>query len=371
METRKLIVGGKIPDMAPGPLPDLTPDQHQDLHDLFTATKALWETRKAAGAVRFGTPAANVRVLEKAGQGGLTWSPPSIERARHLQGDPVIEVTSVIPEGFIQFSIGAKNIVEELMMLACQVAATWCSERQIPVMFRGTIEPPLTQDGERPEQIKQLVMDHLKEHDSLPLDLAMRYTRSLGRAIAHSAPLPHKIIGVPSYVKVTSPLRRFSDMIAHWQIEAAIRYEARSGKKFNATEHTKASRSILPFSQRQMQESIVTLSPRERIISTTKREAARYWCVMAIMRAFLYKEAEVPDTFKLWIRTVPDAATKSHASRGIQGHLPEYGIRAVLLEDPEVEVGDEWEVKLDSVDVFIAAIYVRPVRLLSRIREEP
>ncbi|KAH7377268.1 hypothetical protein BKA66DRAFT_156529 [Pyrenochaeta sp. MPI-SDFR-AT-0127] len=364
VETRRILVGGEIPSVDNSrPPPKLTVDQVQCLRDLYTAAKALWETRKAAGGIRFGTSAPNVRVFQKSHHAGMTWSPPSIDRSRLIEGDPTIEVTHQLSKGFIQFSISPKNIVEEMMMLACQAAASWCTERHIPVMYRGTIEPP-TRDGQSMEQLRPLLLSYWEKSEEPPLELAMRYTNSLGRAIAHYAPLHHKIIGVPGYVKVTSPLRRFSDMITHWQIEAAIRYEARSGKKFDAAKNATSARSILPFSQRQMQESILTLSPRERIISMTKQSSTLRWITMAFMRAFHYKEAPLPDVFKFWVRSVPD--DMSGTWKYALGHLPEYGIRAKMIDQVPVQVGDVWEVKLDSMHVFSGNFYVKAVRMLSR-----
>ncbi|KAF1846326.1 RNB-domain-containing protein [Cucurbitaria berberidis CBS 394.84] len=361
-ETRKLVVGGEIPvEGKDRPLPNLSPNQLEDLNDLYSAAKALWEMRKAAGAIRFANVSPNVRVFENPSKAGLTWDPPSIDRARLVQGDPIIELTNTISTGLIQYSMSPKNIVEEMMILAGQTAASWCTERHIPVMYRGTVEPP-TGDSLSSEKIKQSVMSYWEKQEEPPLKLAILYTGSLSRAIAHSEPLPHKIIGVSGYVKVTSPLRRFSDMIAHWQIEGAIRHEARSGKKFNATNPTNASRGVLPFSQRQMQESIVTLSPRERIISETHRASTRFWTVMAMMRAFHYKEAPLPDIFMFWVRTVPDVGVRTTVS----GYLPEYGLRAKMIDHEAGQVGDQWEVKLDSFDVFDGDVYVKPVRLVSR-----
>jgi hypothetical protein len=363
-QTRRLIVGGEVAQAKERPLPSVSPKQLQDMRDLFTAAKALWEHRKAAGGVRYGTGSANVRVFESANKAGLTWNPPSLERARLIQGDPIIELTNVIPEGFMELTIGPKNIVEEMMMLAGSTAASWCTERQIPVMYRGTIEPP--NSGELPpEELRKLVQSQFEQHGNISLDLTMRYTKSLGRAIAHSSPLPHKIIGVPGYVKVTSPLRRFSDMIAHWQIEAAIRYEARSGKKFDATQTFTSSRSVLPFSQRQMQESIVTLSPRERIIATTKRDSTQFWSAQAFLRASKYNEAKLPDVFRYWIRAVQDGPKALW--RGSIGELPEYGLKAAMALTDDVQEGDEWEVMLDRVDIFVRTIWVKPVRRVSRV----
>jgi hypothetical protein len=364
-KTSRLVVGGEIPvNEEPHKTPKVSAAELQDLQDLYTVAQALWETRKRAGGVRFGSNDNRVRVFESLDRTGITWNPPSTDRSRLVQGDPVIEITNRVPQSVIHFGMNPENIVEEMMMLACSTAASWCTERKIPVMYRGTIEPPKTDAISSEELRNRFVLPQFEKHGDVPRGLALRYIASLGRAIAHSAPLPHKIIGVPGYVKVTSPLRRFSDMIAHWQIEAAVRYEARSGKKFDATELTPGPRGILPFTQRQMQESIVTLSPRERIISATKRSSVRFWSTLALLRAFCYKEAPLPDVFRFWVRDTPDES-RGHM-KGALGSLPDFGFPASFVDTTEVNVGDEWEVQLERIDIFQRHIYVKPVRLLSR-----
>jgi hypothetical protein len=368
-ETRRLVVGGKLLiNEVSKKTPTVSAEQLRDLQDLYTAAQRLWEMRKAAGGIRISSTVNHVRVFESPGRPGMTWSAPSTDRSRFIKGDPIIEVTNRISRGLIHFGISPANIVEEMMILACSTAASWCTERKIPVMYRGTIAPP-SNDALSSEELKaQYVLPHIEKHGEVPYGTAVRYITSLGRAIAHSAPLSHKIIGVPGYVKVTSPLRRFSDMIAHWQIEAAIRYEARTGKKFDANVSSTDIHGILPFTQRQMQESIVTLSPRERIIGGTKRSSSRFWSTLALFRAFYYKEAPLPDTFRFWVRRAPDDVR--FQLKSATGLLPDYGYDAFLTASRDAQVGDEWEVQIERIDVFARSIYVKPVRLLRR-EEDP
>jgi hypothetical protein len=363
-ETTRMVVGGE-PSVRTEKheKPTISAQQLQDLQDMYTAAKGLWQARSKAGGIRMNNTGNNVRVLEQPGQAGLTWNAPSAEESRHVQGDPIIEVTNHVPKNLMHFGISPENIVEEMMLLACSTAAAWCNDRKIPVMYRGTIEPP-NSEAVSSETLKTQVLAQWDKHGEVPRGLSMRYIASLGRAIIHSAPLTHKFIGVSGYVKVTSPLRRFSDMIAHWQIEAALRYEAQSGNKFNAAEVTNGTRGVLPFTQQQMQESIVTLSPRERIIASTMRASSRFWSILALARAHYYKEAPLPDVFRFWVRQKPN--NLNPFARGAQGFLPDYGYPATFTEAPEVEVGDEWEVRLDRVDLFARVVLVKPVRLLHR-----
>ncbi|KAF2027733.1 RNB-domain-containing protein [Setomelanomma holmii] len=363
------VVGGEVaPSEGTKRPPKLSAEQLQDLQDMYAAARALWQARREAGGVRLGTFVNSVRVFESPGRPGITWNPPSTDRSRLVQGDPIIEVTQSVPKSLIHFGIGPKNIVEEMMLLACSTAASWCTERKIPVMYRGTIETPHAQKVSS-EELKNLhILPYIEKHADVPFGLAMRYIESLGRAIAHSAPLPHKIIGVPGYVKVTSPLRRFSDMIAHWQIEAAIRYEAQSGKRYHADVMAPGARGTLPFTQRQMQESIVTLSPRERIISKTKQLSTRYWSILALLRAWQYKEAAMPDVFRFWVRSASRNELNTWGD-GAQGLLVDYGFQATFFDTTEARPGDQWEVEIVKINLHLRRIHVRPIRLVHREEE--
>jgi hypothetical protein len=364
-ETTRFVVGGEVPiKAATAEKPTRSAEELQDIQDMYKAAQSLWTKRKKAGGVRMFGLSNSVRVFEESGRGGVTWNPPSTDRARFVQGDPIIELTNRVPRSFIAFEIGPSNIVEEMMMLACSTAASWCTDRKIPVMYRGTISRPTSSGELSSEELKiQHILPRLEKHGDVPYGIANRYISSLGRAIAHSSPLAHKLIGVPGYVKVTSPLRRFSDMIAHWQIEAAIRHEARHGEKFNGSELT-GKRGILPFTHRQIQESIVTLSPREKIISMTKKDSLRFWSLLALFRAFYYKEAPLPEVYRFWVtRATRQLGAKIFHAQGV---LPDYGYLAKFTNEIDAQEGDEWEVQLQRIDVFARQIHVKPIRLLRR-----
>ncbi|KZM25768.1 Exoribonuclease II [Ascochyta rabiei] len=365
-ERRRLVVGANVATSSESRIPPtINPSQLQELRDLYAVAKLLSRKRQERGGISMFNSSPSVRVFESAEQPGLTWNAPSTDASRFIHGDPIIEITKAAPKGFLRFDMNATNIVEEIMMLGCSTAASWCGERGIPVMFRGSIAPPNVNRAPSEELKQNIMSNYLEKHQNPPLRLTMQYMESLGRAIAHTSPLPHRVIGVSGYVRVTSPLRRFSDMIAHWQIEAAVRYEAKTGKKYNAAE-LGSQHGILPFTQRQIQESIVTLSPREKLIATTQRNAVNHWVSQAFLRALHYNEAELPTTFRCWIRFVDLGANLRGLKPMAVGLMPEYGLRVAIRDTEDAQLGDEWEVALDSVDLFNARIYVKPVRLLNR-----
>ncbi|KAF3039770.1 hypothetical protein E8E12_008408 [Didymella heteroderae] len=370
-EKRRLVVGG---DAAAGGetrvAAEIKPAQIEELQNLYSVARKLSKKRQERGGVSMFNSSPSVRVFEGAGKPGLTWNAPSTEKSRFIDGDPIIQITKAAPKGFLRFDMDATNIVEEIMMLGCSAAASWCGERGIPVMFRGSIAPPNINRAPSEDLRHNIMSNYLAKHKNPPLRLTMQYMESLGRAIAHTSPLPHRVIGVSGYVRVTSPLRRFSDMIAHWQIEAALRYEQRTGKKFNAAQLS-GQRGMLPFTQRQIQESIITLSPREKLIAITQRNAVNHWVAQSFHRAFHYGEGELPATFKCWIRYIDLGGNRPGVKPMAAGLIPGFGLRVAIRDIEDAQLGDEWEVVLDSVDLFNARIYVKPVRLLKREADAP
>lgn len=366
-EITKLVVGGKIPTPTSRPVPtQLSPENVQDLRDLYLVAKARRKQRSLGAIGGYRAPnLANVQVVDRVGQNGMAWIPNSFDRSRVIRGDPLIELTGFKFDGVVRLTSDSTTIVEEMMNVACQIAASWCAERGIPILFRGTVAPPAPSLAEDAE-IKS-IYDQYAKHGSMSLGMAWKASTMVGRdrAIVHSSPLPHSFLGVPHYAKVTSPLRRFSDMLVHWQIEGALRYEARTGSHINSSLLASSSRSILPFSTRQVQDAILALIPRENLAKKLQEYQQMHWVAMAFMRAFYYKEADLPDTFTAWVRKVQDPDMRANQTLGLLSDF----FMPVLFDDAEgssYQVGDLWEVKLQLIRVWDTSMVVKPVRLLHR-----
>lgn len=370
-DTRSFTVGGEILDHnGTQKIPTLSAAQLKDLEDLKIIAERLWTKRKNAGAMYIHSRGVHVSVSEGSGRKGLTWHPPSMDRPRRVRGDPIIKVTSNVLHNFVHFNFTPANIVEEIMLLAASSAASWCTERKIPVMYRGTIDMPSSAGPlSRKEIWTEMVRPQLEKYGRLSHSVALQYLDTLGRAIAHYAPVPHSILGLTGFVRVTSPLRRFGDMIAHWQIEAALRYEAQHGRQFDAR-HSSSGRDQLPFSQRQITDSIVTLTPRERIIKATERTSNNFWGILAFHRAFYYGEASLPGTFRCVIRHNDATTTAYSKAKGVVGNLIDYGYSVTITESEDLKIGEDLtsgtvlEVRISKVDLFYRIITASPVRLL-------
>ncbi|KAF2198844.1 RNB-domain-containing protein [Delitschia confertaspora ATCC 74209] len=362
----RIVVGGELPQAAQKPSHlrrSLSPSQTEELQDLCTIAFARRRAREEAGGLSLTGHSPTARVFEREGQSqsGLAWRPPSDQKARFVHGDPIIEYTAVPRETTFETGMDETKMVSEMMMLACEAAGRWLAERDIPAIFRGTIQPPGNDEMMSIAQFqKEILKPYMAEHGQMPYSLGSQFHGLLGRAIAHTKPVPHLIMGVNHYVKVTSPLRRFGDMISHWQIEAALRREAETGEKFGPKD---LKTNVLPFSERQMQESVTTLVPRESLISKNKIGSVQFWTAQAILRAFMNKEAELPETWKVVVK-----GELAGRNSEVQAHVVDLDFNVFLKKEPgiEYEPGDEWEAKIKAVLPFSRNVVVEGVRLIQR-----
>ncbi len=164
------------------------------------------------------------------------------------QSDPVIMLTST-QEG-IQVHLeedescpGAQLIVSELMLLCNTAFAGWARDRKLPLLYR-------TQDIALPRDFSGVW--------SRPEDI-YRIIRSLGATLTETAPRPHRSIGVSAYASVTSPLRRYVDLVNQAQIAAVLR-------DINP-----------PFDREGLEAMLPELNARTGIVGRIQKFRPRYW----------------------------------------------------------------------------------------------
>jgi hypothetical protein len=266
------------------------------------------------------------------------------------------------------------------MLLCSEIAAKYCADRQIPTIYRGTISTGLLQSDHPKTQQWQ---DLLAQGKELPMYLGVPYLQSLGYTVLQRQPLKHAYLGMDHYAKVTSPLRRYGDMILHWQIEAALKHEASTGQSMliQPDDTTKHDRSFLPFSTPVLETIMLGLQPRETMITRAKRYSNDFWAAMLIFRMFHYKEGGSDPTLPqgqggfpfekltVFIQTRPDVdgsfrcnGTCIELSLGVEMWRPEHPMFGL----EQAMQGDVWEVELDRVDVYNRRIIVKPTRLVGR-----
>ena len=365
-----LTVGGIMPsatrkDVASGP----TEAQTLVLRKLQQLGAARRRKRAGAGAVTVDVPRPEVAVYLQASRSDLIY--PWRRRARIIEGDPIISMEArmfnPIPKANAS---GAAYLVPDIMILAGEIAATWCRQRNIPVIYRGNQSNPELPSHEKYRN--EVLHPATTQYGYPPFLLILIYLRLVGRGVASINPIKHRILALDAYTKATSPLRRYGDMLAHWQIEAALRHEARTGHQFNG--RNKKHAVVLPFSRSRVAKILPHITERERMILLAKNSSQRHWIIQLIFRAYYFKEAELPDTFQMFISNVLGITVGGGGEWA--GFVMEWGMDANMVVEGgkgglgsmggEVDPGDYWEVKIKSVDVYLRRLIMEPVRLLKK-----
>jgi exoribonuclease II len=164
------------------------------------------------------------------------------------QPDPIIRLEQRESDTVVSIEDGpmverAQLLVSELMILVNTAAAAWAKERDIPMLHR-------TQDINVARDIAGVWNDPVSIHQ------AMRY---LAPTILETEPRPHVSLGAPAYSPVSSPLRRFPDLINVAQLFSLLR---KGAPRFTRTE---------------LQGMLPALSARMDEISQIQRFRPRYW----------------------------------------------------------------------------------------------
>ena len=98
----------------------------------------------------------------------------------------------------------SRDLVQEAMQLCGEAIARYALAQQIPFPFA-------TQDAPEERQSPQTISE------------MFAYRRTFQRSQVKSVPGPHAGMGLEIYTQATSPLRRYSDLVAHQQLRAYLR----------------------------------------------------------------------------------------------------------------------------------------------------
>ncbi|KAH7035358.1 uncharacterized protein B0I36DRAFT_347154 [Microdochium trichocladiopsis] len=342
--TGQLAIGSQSQEAPPPNRPmteEPTPAQLEDLKLLSRLGKRMHERRLSRGATPLFQPRAEVDAYFQATQQPDSTAPKT---------DPSIRI------GYKQRT--DTDIVENVMKLAGEVAARWCHDRGIPIPYRT--QPHAARNMERIAQYTRDVFYPLLKQGIRPGDQQWRQLRSLvGVDELTTNAGPHWTLGVDMYTKATSPLRRYSDLIVHWQIEAALLEEQRRGKSLVGNKDD----TFLPFPKAQLDRVLPMLRLRERQArALTNGDGGDQWMLYALVRAWKFNEAPLPETFQLTVEHVL-------GKQSISGKLDWFERSAVLRADAlngvtrigNVRVGDVLTVKLQDVNVHANKVLVEAV----------
>lgn len=102
----------------------------------------------------------------------------------------------------------AMRLVSEMMILCGEVIATFGSHNNIPLPYRGQPQ----------SNIDTSAFAHLPEG---PVRSAAIVRTMRAAEMNFRNPIRHGVLGLPGYVQFTSPIRRYMDLAAHYQVSSS------------------------------------------------------------------------------------------------------------------------------------------------------
>lgn len=267
----------------------LTYDDVDEMLELDLATEpeiralAKWarqrrDWRKAQGAVEISLPEASIKV--------------------DATGEVSIEALE---------DSSARQLVAEMMILTGEVAGRFASDRSVPLIFRGQPQPELPPE----EELLQLPAGPVRS-------CALR--GCMPRSETGILPTRHAGLGLDIYTQVTSPIRRYADLLAHFQLKAHLRGEAP------------------PFSLDRVQEIAYGAASSAYEATLVERQTKRYWALEFLRR---HADEVWPALLLRWLR--PDDGLGLILLEGIALELPHRLGR-------DANLGDRLEVQVTTVD---------------------
>ncbi|OUC14204.1 MAG: RNB domain-containing ribonuclease [Alkalinema sp. CACIAM 70d] len=238
---------------------------------------------------------AKQRQLWRQSQGAISINMP--ESTIKVENDGEEIIIQVLDDRF------SRQLVAEMMILAGEVAARYGQAHNLPLLFRNQPQPELPSD----EELLQVPAGPAR---------ACALRRCMPRSELSVTPSRHASLGLDTYTQVTSPIRRYSDLLAHFQIKAHLRGES------------------LPFSAEQMQDLVLSIASNVQEAALVERQTNRYWGLEYLRR----------NTHEIW------SALMLRWLREHEGLclvlLEDLGLELAMRLNRTIELGDRFQVKV-------------------------
>ncbi|MBA0684467.1 hypothetical protein Goari_026052 [Gossypium aridum] len=266
-------------------------EEEAELKILSEAAALRLKWRRQQGAIDTSTLEARIKVV----------NPEDLESSINLyvenQADP------------------AMRLVSEMMILCGEVVATFGSCNNIPLPYRGQPQ----------SNIDVSAYSYLPE-GPVRSSAIVRIMRAA--EIDFRKPIRHGVLGLPGYVQFTSPIRRYLDLLAHYQVKAFLRGESP------------------PFSAGQLEGMASIVNMQVRVVRKLSASSLRYWII-----EFLRRQPREKKFRALILRFIKDRIAA----------LLLVGLQASAWVSIGSQVGDEVEVQVEEAHPRDDVLYLKEV----------
>ncbi|NMG57624.1 RNB domain-containing ribonuclease [Geitlerinema sp. P-1104] len=201
----------------------------------------------------------------------------------------------------------SRQLVAEMMILAGEVAARYAQEHNLAIPFRHQSQPELPPE----EELMQLPAGPVR---------ACAIRKCMPRSEMSVFPNRHASLGLDTYTQVTSPIRRYTDLLTHFQLKAHLRGDTQ------------------PFSSEQVQQLMMSVMVSAKEAVLVERQTCRYWAIEYLRR---HGDETWQALMLRWIR--PDDNLGSLL-------LEEIGIEFVWRFPRPMELGERFRVRVTYAD---------------------
>lgn len=300
----------------------------QILANITSAEQVTYESLKRLMAL------ANTRLRYRMKNGAfVSYSTPKPEIKVKANG--IIEVARSKETSY------SRRMIQECMIIANEVSAKFASERGILIPFRATmgglgggsgviVDQPSDEDIENTINMitnpteSQLVAQIINNHES--------YKPVFGACVTQTASW-HNGIGVSAYTQATSPIRRYSDLLVHYQLKAGIRGDAP------------------PLSWEDMEQLLANLESTSKLVGSLQRKSERFW----LFKYFQENMKQDKQYKALVLETKTDSSVSMRGAIGFI-YLMEVGFKANMYMTKKANKGDMIYVRVSQCDPFAGTI---------------
>ncbi|KAI9598590.1 hypothetical protein BDF19DRAFT_462691 [Syncephalis fuscata] len=248
----------------------ISPKAEQDLRDLQQWANKHMAYRVERGMLMFSLPASNMSTnpfplpITQHSLQPLRYKQPELANMPPPSLTLQLERASYSP---------ARLMVAELMVMAGRVCGHWCHERHLPVHYRVQKAPVGV-----PNYLSEALADASKQsHGFVDFILFQKIRAYMSPATQQMIPGQHWTMGIGEhdcgYVKCTSPLRRYTDMLVHWQIKSQLLRDADPRTAYRTA-----------FDMTHLELLGQRMLAKERTIRSIQNNANRFWMIEFLQR---------------------------------------------------------------------------------------
>ncbi|KAG0163477.1 hypothetical protein DFQ28_011488 [Apophysomyces sp. BC1034] len=293
----------------------------KNLMDLYYLTRKHYELRKQNGAIQFSRPSAQV---------SLSPCPLDIPNIQFSTPEFASNIPTVCVSLDRSSSSPARLMVAETMIIGGRIVSQFAREHGVPLPFRTQT----WDENSDPELLQELLDSRDPVSGMVKFTDMLRYAQLFTPAsITTVAGRPHAIMGInDGYVKATSPLRRYLDIVVHWQLKAHLLKEKP------------------PFTVDDLNRFAPKVEAREKLLSYLGQRGVHHWVTQLLQRY----NADNQDKVWTCIAVEPDKVSYSELGGAINTAavtILELGIRGRVenLENA-VHTGDIMKVRVKKID---------------------